>query len=241
MVANVNFKNSGMVVAAPDPNTPGGSYEYAWMRDEALTWGAIIALGVDADPAPWVAWVKRSVAEQDPNNIDVRIEPKFDIPSGQPYTGGWCRPQTDGPGLRAIAQQPKVAPDWALVWTHLDWVAANVDFEGCDLWEEVKSQDFFWNKYTMRKALTLGAAAAAKVGDSGRADTYRKAADAAKAALAGHVADGWVFESSNRKLDTAVVEAFNVGDMADGVFAPLSKEVVATVKQLTDTFCVASR
>jgi hypothetical protein len=33
----------------------------------------------------------------------VRIEPKFEIPSGEPYTGGWCRPQTDGPALRAMA------------------------------------------------------------------------------------------------------------------------------------------
>ena len=27
--------------------------------------------------------------KQDPNGIDVRIEPKFEIPSGDPYTGGW--------------------------------------------------------------------------------------------------------------------------------------------------------
>ena len=32
-------------------------------------------------------------------NVDVRVEPKFEIPSGTPYEGGWCRPQTDGPGL----------------------------------------------------------------------------------------------------------------------------------------------
>ena len=50
----------------------------------------------------------------------VRIEPKFTIDdqvtrpvprvtvfrchvSQEPYTGGWCRPQTDGPALRAMA------------------------------------------------------------------------------------------------------------------------------------------
>ena len=31
------------------------------------------------------------------------MEPKFTIPDGNPYTGGWCRPQTDGPALRAMA------------------------------------------------------------------------------------------------------------------------------------------
>lgn len=29
-------------------------------------------------------------------------EVKFEIPSGNIYDGGWCRPQNDGPGLRAI-------------------------------------------------------------------------------------------------------------------------------------------
>lgn len=43
-------------------------------------------------------WVEIVQHKPDPNNIDVRIEPKFTIPDGEPYTGGWCRPQTDGPG-----------------------------------------------------------------------------------------------------------------------------------------------
>lgn len=35
--ANINIQGKGGVVAAPDPNTPGGSYYYHWMRDAALT------------------------------------------------------------------------------------------------------------------------------------------------------------------------------------------------------------
>lgn len=34
---NINIDNKGGVVAAPDTNTPGGSYYYHWMRDAALT------------------------------------------------------------------------------------------------------------------------------------------------------------------------------------------------------------
>ena len=30
-------------------------------------------------------------------------QPKFTIDDQEPYTGGWCRPQTDGPALRAMA------------------------------------------------------------------------------------------------------------------------------------------
>ena len=46
-----------------------------------------------------------------------------------------------------------------------------------------------------------------------------------------------VIESQNRQLDTAVLEAFNVGDLNDGTFAPLSIEVVMTLKTLTRLFC----
>ena len=31
------------------------------------------------------------------------LQPKFTIDDQEPYTGGWCRPQTDGPALRAMA------------------------------------------------------------------------------------------------------------------------------------------
>ena len=35
--ANLNIDGSGAVVAAPDQNTPGGSYYYHWMRDAGLS------------------------------------------------------------------------------------------------------------------------------------------------------------------------------------------------------------
>jgi len=34
---NINIGGKGGVVAAPDTNTPGGSYYYHWERDAALT------------------------------------------------------------------------------------------------------------------------------------------------------------------------------------------------------------
>ena len=63
------------------------------------------------------------------------LEPKFEIPSGDPYTGGWCRPQTDGPALRAMAlskwgmilidagQSSTAKSDvWPLVKFDMEWV-----------------------------------------------------------------------------------------------------------------------
>lgn len=34
---NIDIEGKGGIVAAPDRNTPGGSYYYHWMRDAGLT------------------------------------------------------------------------------------------------------------------------------------------------------------------------------------------------------------
>lgn len=36
-LANIDIEGKGGVVAAPDNNTPGGSYVYHWMRDAGLS------------------------------------------------------------------------------------------------------------------------------------------------------------------------------------------------------------
>lgn len=107
----------------------------------------------------YVQFTLKTQTENDPNGIDVRVEPKFDLPNGEVYTGGWCRPQTDGPALRAkslmmyanslikAGQQSYVNQ---YLWTNnqqtynggaikfdLDWVVNNWQQNGCDLWEEV--------------------------------------------------------------------------------------------------------
>jgi len=83
-------------------------------------------------------WVKNVQSQKDPNGIDVRVEPKFEIPSGSPYSGGWCRPQNDGPGLRAntLAKWGAILMKngkedqaknevWPLMKNDLDWVMEN--------------------------------------------------------------------------------------------------------------------
>jgi len=250
--ANLDIQGSGMVVAAPDHDTgPGGDYYYAWMRDGALSMNALLQTtgnfaDIESKLEHWLEWVERSEDQTDPHG-DIMAEPKFLIPSGKPFPGGWCRPQTDGPGLRAITliayadAKPSIADRaWAAIKRHLDWVAENYTSNGCDLWEEVRSSDFFWNRYTMRKSLMQGAAFATRVGDSSRASRYTETAKAITESLADHIdEDGFVFESTNRHTDTAVIEAFNVGDMGDDVFGPLSKEVIATLVGLSHTFCRA--
>lgn len=40
--------------------------------------------------------------KKSPFNLDIRQEVKFTIPDGQVFPQSWCRPQNDGPGLRAL-------------------------------------------------------------------------------------------------------------------------------------------
>jgi len=53
----------------------------------------------------YVNWVRNVQTKVDPQGFDVRINPKFELPNGDVFVGGWCRPQTDGPGLRSAALQ----------------------------------------------------------------------------------------------------------------------------------------
>lgn len=107
----------------------------------------------------YVAWVRKTQNQTDPNGFDIRINPKFELPNGEVYVGGWCRPQTDGPGLQSAAlmtfvkilmdnSQSSYAQSEVLpaIRFDLEWIFSNWASNGCDLWEEVRSSDFFWNR-----------------------------------------------------------------------------------------------
>jgi len=254
-LANVDIQGSGAVVAAPDHNTgPGGDYYFHWERDGALTMDALLRTtkslaDIDEKMQHYVQWVNKVQHQPDPHGIDIRTEPKYTIPDGKPFAGGWCRPQNDGPGLRgrtlaeyglALVKEGRLKfvqeHLWSLVKNDLDWVAANWQSNGCDLWEEVQSNDFFWNRYVDRASLNAGAQLGEKLGDAATSK-YRAAKLDIEKTLEAHFVDGFVFESQSRKKDAAVIEAFNVGDLGDGVFAPFSKEVLGTVVTLNELFC----
>jgi len=199
------------------------------------------------------------------------------------YTGGWCRPQNDGPPLRAktlveyanaltsdlsdslLGGRPTVSDIWELVKVDLDWTASNYNADGCDLWEEIRSTDFFWNRYTTRASLLKGSAFAKKQGDDTRSNTYRIAAQEIENELKSHIetdSDGmtYLFEADNRKKDSAVICGLNNGNLNDGLYAAsgkyaagtcsvralpsiiysyslTSRSNTGTVKVLTDLFC----
>ena len=79
---------------------------YHWERDGALSTGALLKTASSVDDVrtqmdAYVGWVSRVQQETDPHGQSVLAEPKYMIPNGTVYAGGWCRPQNDGPGLRS--------------------------------------------------------------------------------------------------------------------------------------------
>ncbi|CAK0861965.1 unnamed protein product, partial [Prorocentrum cordatum] len=206
---NLNFNGTGAVIASPGvtPALPGSlryeGYAFDWMRDGALSMLALQHLASSELPgldlggrAPvadfargalraYARWVRRT---QGSSAVDAKVEPKWRIDAGEPWAGGWCRPQSDGPALRAQAlarfarglAEPEERPFlWNLIKSDLDWVASpdSVALESCDLWEETTDSNFLWNRAMMRSALLEGQSLATRMGDASRAQAYLEAAE----------------------------------------------------------------
>jgi glucoamylase len=266
-LANINIQGKGGVVAAPDYDTPGGSYYYHWMRDAALTMRCLQETNpgnfssIESTVKSYIGWVLKVQSESDPNGIDVRTEPKFMLPNGEVFSSAWCRPQNDGPGLRAttlmiaaqhLIDQGELSYVKANLWTgnsnsyhggaikyDLDYIVSNWNSNTCDLWEEIRDTDFFWNRITMKKAMILGSKFAAQMGDSASAATYSNMISTLNANLySSHYNGGFVQESGSRPQDSAVIVGFNDGfDEYDRLFAPSSVEVAKTVASYNTLFC----
>ncbi len=118
----------------------------------------------------------------------------------------------------------------------LEWVANNWRQGGCDLWEEVFSDNFFWNRMAFRHTLDLASTFATRVGDSAAAAKYKAAANDVRSTLDGHWTGSFMMESTNREKDGCVTHAFA---SFPGVYAPTDSKVAATIKTLNDVFCAS--
>lgn len=266
---NLNINNKGGVVASPDKTTPvgGGNYYYHWMRDGAISMQAFMEFH-QFDPAAisdnmhsYVQWVLKVQNEKDPFGFDIRIEPKYNLPDGDVFLGGWGRPQTDGPGLRAttlihyaLTLLQNGQKDYVLqyLWTNdpnkfnggaikydLDWVANNWDkvANSFDLWEDLQSEGFFWNKINFRKALVLGAELATKMGDTSLAQTYTSVSNNVASSIESHWNGEYFTQASNRLKDGAVICGLNKGYADDDFLKPIDDRIAKTVTVLNELFC----
>lgn len=242
---NIDINLIGAVAAAPDLNTPGGSYFYHWARDGALTINTLFTYTNKTFSKKYaddyLKWIQLIQSKKDPNNIDIRTEPKYEIPTGNAYTGRWCRPQNDGPGLQAITLID-TASDYLISWPtikyNLDYIVSGYNSDTCDLWEEIVSPDFFWNRVTMVKSLLLGSRLANKLGFTNDAVTWNDTANLIKSNIYSTHWNGYYFyESNNRPVDGAVIVALNDGyDELTNFLDPLSYEIASTVYYYNQVF-----
>ena len=235
---NIDINSTGSIAAAPDLHTPGGSYYYHWARDGALTINTLYSFTNKSFSQKYtdhyLNWIQLIQSKTDPNGIDIRIEPKYEIPSGNSYTGAWCRPQNDGPGLQAIAlinSASNVAKSWSTIKYNLDYIISGYNSDTCDLWEEITSKDFFWNRVTMAKALSLGSRFATSLGYNDDAKKWQNTADLIKSNIySTHWNGFYYYEANNRPVDGAVIVGLNDGyDEVDNFLDPLSYEIASTV------------
>jgi glucoamylase len=117
-------------------------------------------------------------------------EPKFHV-DGTAFMENWCRPQNDGPALRAItlthfARRLLASGDRAIVTSELydskiptnavikadlEYVAHHWRETTCDIWEEVTG-DHLYTRLAQHRALVEGAALARDLGDPAAANFY---------------------------------------------------------------------
>lgn len=120
-----------------------------------------------------------------------------------------------------------------LIKNDLEWIHTNWSSNGCDLWEEVRSSDFFWNRMSYVYAMNTASKFFTKVGDSSSASKCDSTLSAVKATLEGHWTGTFMTESSNREKDTATVHAFSSFEAY-----PITDEKIAkTIQTLAFTFC----
>ncbi|GFF68193.1 glucoamylase [Aspergillus lentulus] len=181
---------AGLLIASPTTENP--DYFFTWTRDAALTFKGLVDIFIEGNKFLGVNfdtleshihdYISSQAVLQNVSNPSGRLsdgsglgEPKFEV-NFNPYSGGWGRPQRDGPALRAIAmltymrhliQQGKqsVASNliWPVVANDLTYVAQYWNHTGFDLWEEVDGSSFFTTA-VQHRAMVEGSAVAQALG-----------------------------------------------------------------------------
>lgn len=252
-LSNLNIEGKGGVCAANDKNYNGGEYYFHWARDGALTMKAYLEINKnDYDTVyeimeSYLNWVRKN---ENNHSDNLKVEPKFYLPDGNAYTGGWCRPQTDAPGLRTITyckyanillengKQDKVKNEiWPLIKNDLNWLVSNWEMNTCDLWEEVRCTDFFFNRYTMRKGLLDAITLSKKLDLSSEADIYKDTAKKIEKTLDYHWNGEYYTEGCDRPIDSSVITALVEGYANDNYLSLINEKVAKTIDYINRVFC----
>ncbi|KAI0407103.1 family 15 glycosyl hydrolase [Xylaria palmicola] len=177
---------SGLVIASPSKSEP--DYWYTWTRDAALVLKTVVERFTHKYDASLQTQIANYIISQ--AKLQAVSNPSGDLSDGRglgeakylvdgsAFTGGWGRPQRDGPALRAITMigysKWLVANGYTSTATNLVWPIIRNDLAyvsqywnqtGFDLWEEVNGSSFF-TVAAQHRALVEGSALAKTLGSS---------------------------------------------------------------------------
>ncbi|KAJ7029291.1 glucoamylase [Mycena alexandri] len=254
---------AGIVIASP--NTVDPDYLFTWVRDSSLVFKVIIDQFTTGQDTTLLGQIQNFItAESDLQQVTNPSgtistgglgEPKFNI-DGSAFTGPWGRPQRDGPALRSTSMisyanwllQNTSASNvldtlWPTIKLDLDYVAANWNQTGFDLWEEVSSSSF-WTTAVQHRSLRMGATLATALGQNG--STYTTQADNALCFLqsywnpsGGYITANTGGGRSGKDANTALasIHTFDPAAGCDAAtFQPCSDKALSSLKVYTDSF-----
>ncbi|GLB38611.1 putative starch binding domain containing protein [Lyophyllum shimeji] len=256
---------SGVVIASPSTSNP--NYLYTWIRDSALVFKCLIdqyTRGEDTSLRTLIdQYLGAQATLQQVSNPSGTVstggigEPKFNIDETA-FTGGWGRPQRDGPALRSIAlityanwligqsnSTYVVQKVWPVVQLDLNYVANHWNLTGFDLWEEVDSASFFTSA-VQHRALRQGVALAQSIGQTGPVSLWSSQADNILCFLQSYwnPASGYVTSNTgggrSGKDVNSVLASIHTFDPAagcnSGTFQPCSDKALSNLKLYVDSF-----
>lgn len=261
ILANISPPNGapGSVIASPEEVSP--NYYYHWTRDSALAYLTVLHIYQSSKAADQKALLKQKMIDFADFSSKLQTtsalgEPKFYV-DGRVYDGGWCRPQNDGPALRAItflqiARELRSHGDTDLADQHLrSVIRRDVEFvksvwreSNCDLWEEVYG-DHFYTRMVQRRALVEAARDAAWLGEDAKGllslaqqigVQLQNHWDANKTYFVATLNRTGGLDYKNSNLDASIILGVLHGHTDDGFLNYTDPRVLATAEKLIQTF-----
>ncbi|KAJ7486155.1 glycoside hydrolase family 15 protein [Mycena galericulata] len=253
----------GVVIASP--NTVNPDYLYSWVRDASLVFKVIIDQFTTGEDTTLLGQIQNFITAetniQQISNPSGTVstgglgEPKFNI-NETAFTGAWGRPQRDGPALRSTAlityadwllkntsASNVLNTLWPIIKLDLDYVAANWNQTGFDLWEEIESSSFFTTA-VQHRSLRQGAALATALGQT--ATTYTTQANNVLCFLqsywnptGAHITANTGGGRSGIDANTALASIHTFDPTAGcdaNTFQPCSDKALSSLKVYTDSF-----
>jgi glucoamylase len=262
---NLNICDLGTVAAGTSSDSgQGGSYFYHWIRDASVSLSNLQFITefekYEHILKKYCEWVATMQNETDTNGIDIRGEPKFNLPDGELFEGAWARPQNDGAALSsqtllifAINLIENNQTDYVLkyLWnenggiikTQLNYVVNNYNSFTYDLWEEVSNSTFFFNLCVSRTALLLATIFAKRFYEIDLLKQYIDIIENIDKLLPTYFNGITFIESDNREYDSAVILGLNniaiseyFGLPIPDYLLPSNFQIASTVNFLNELF-----